>query len=231
MKEQVKKLHQQGYSIREIAEKVNTSKSTVARWLQETSSNQPFPSKPNPNIELELKRMQLNHELELRKLAQQERELDIRNKQSKDQDRLNCIELRKRLLPIQKWASLQLKLMNQHLGGAVPCTYQDISNMKSQLYQYEETLSDYVSIHQLDEWDDCLDILKELIAKTEEWLGQLDQIRDSATPFDSDSDSDESWDDADDFEEDFDQDSDENQDCSYSWKAFETDLMYLGELL
>jgi transposase len=124
MKEQVKKLQQQGYSIREIAEKVNTSKSTVARWLQETSSNQPFPSKPNPNIELELKRMQLNHELELRKLAQQERELEIRHKQSKDQDRFNGIELRKRLLPIQKWASLQLKLMNRNLDGAIPCTYQ-----------------------------------------------------------------------------------------------------------
>jgi transcriptional regulator with XRE-family HTH domain len=211
MKEQVKKLHQQGYSIREIAEKVNTSKSTVARWLQETSSNQPFPSKPNPNIELELKRMQLNHELELRKLAQQERELDIRHKQSKDQDRFNGIELRKRLLPIQKWASLQLKLMNRNLDGAVPCNYQDITNMKSQLSQYEVSLSDYVRIHQLDEWDDCLDILSALLNKTEEWLGQLDEIRDKTIPFDPN--------------------SDDNQDCSYSWKAFETDLMYLEEIL
>lgn len=232
MKEQVKKLHQQGYSIREIAEKVNTSKSTVARWLQETSSNQPFPSKPNPNIELELKRMQLNHELELRKLAQQERELDIRHKQSKDQDRFNGIELRKRLLPIQKWASLQLKLMNRNLDGAIPCTYQDISNMKSQLSQYEESLSDYVRIHQMDEWDDCVDILKELIAKTEEWLGQLDEIRDKAISFDPNSD--ETLEYADDFEEneeDFDPDSDESQDCSYSWKAYEADLMYLEEIL
>lgn len=97
------------------------------------------------------------------------------------------------------------------------------------MYQFEESLSDYVRIHQLDEWDDYLDILKELIAKTEEWLGQLDQIRDKTISFDPNSV--ESWDDADDSEEDFDQDSDENQDCSYSWKAFETDLMYLGELL
>mgnify|MGYP005754253305 CR=1 FL=1 len=104
--------------------------------------------------------------------------------------------------------------------------------MQSQLSRYEETLSDYIRIHQLDEWEDCLDILKELIAKTEEWLGQLDQMRDSAAPFSSDSD--ESWEDSDDFEEyeeDFDLNSDENEDCSYSWKAFEADLMYLEEIL
>jgi len=77
-----------------------------------------------------------------------------------------------------------------------------------------------------------MDILKELITKTEEWLGQLDEIRDNLYP--SDSNSEETWDDTDDFEEyeeDFDQDSDENQDCSYSRKLFETDLMYLEELL
>ena len=100
------------------------------------------------------------------------------------------------------------------------------------MYQFEESLSDYVRIHQMDEWDDCVDILKELIAKTEEWLGQLDEIRDKAISIDPNSD--ETLEYADDFEEneeDFDPDSDESQDCSYSWKAYEADLMYLEEIL
>ena len=69
-KEQAKELSRQSYSIREIAEKIDASKSTVARWLQESSQNQTVSVQPDPSIELELKRMQLNHELELRKLAQ-----------------------------------------------------------------------------------------------------------------------------------------------------------------
>jgi hypothetical protein len=63
-------------------------------------------------------------------------------------------------------------------------------------------------------------------------LGQLYEIRDKAISFDPNSD--ETLEYADDFEEneeDFDPDSDENQDCSYSLKDFETDLMYLEEIL
>ncbi len=233
-KEQALQLSKQGKSIREIAYQLGIGKSTVARWLQEKSRKSTANQTNNvdPSIQLEMRKMELQHELELKKLAQQEKELEMRRNQSIDQNRSKGIELRKILLPIQKWASLQLKLMNRYSDGAVPCTYQDILTMQSQLSRYEETLSDYVRIHQLDEWDDCLDILKELIAKTEEWVGQLDQMRDNIYPFASDSD--ESWEDADDFEEyeeDFDQDSDENQDCSYSWKTFEADLMYLEEIL
>lgn len=232
-KEQALQLSKQGKSIREIAYQLGIGKSTVARWLQEKSSKTTINQSSiiDPSIQLEMRKMELQHELELKKLAQQEKELEMRRNQSIDQDRSKGIELRKILLPIQKWASLQLKLMSRYPDGAVPCTYQDILTMQSQLSRYEETLSDYVRIHQLDEWDDCLDILKELIAKTEEWLGQLDQMRDNLSPFSTDSD--ENWEDEDDFveyEEDFDQDSDENQVCSYSWKAFEADLMFLEDI-
>lgn len=230
-KEQALQLSKQGKSIREIAYQLGIGKSTVARWLQEKSRKSTAIQTNNvdPSIQLEMRKMELQHELELKKLAQQEKALEMKQNEVKDQSRLSGIEFRKILLPIQKWASLQLKLMNRYPDGAVPCTYQDILTMQSQLSRYEETLSDYVRIHQLDEWYDCLNILKELIAKTEEWVGQLDQMRDSASHFSSDSD--ENWDDADDSEEDFDQNSDENQDCSYSWKAFEADLMYLEEVL
>jgi IS30 family transposase len=53
-KEQAKELSRQGYSIREIAEKIETSKSTVARWLQESAPIQPISAQPDPSIELEL---------------------------------------------------------------------------------------------------------------------------------------------------------------------------------
>jgi hypothetical protein len=77
-----------------------------------------------------------------------------------------------------------------------------------------------------------LDILNALLHKTEEWLGQLDEIRDKTIYIDPNSD--ETLEYADDFEEDeedFEEDSDGNQVCSYSWKSFEADLMYLEEIL
>lgn len=148
-KEQALQLSKQGKSIREIASQLGIGKSTVARWLHEKSRKSTAIQTNNidPSIQLEMRKIELQHELELKKLAQQEKELEMKRNKSIYQDRSKSIELRKILLPIQKWSSLQLKLMNRYSDGAVPCTYQDILTMQSQLSRYEETLSDYVRIH------------------------------------------------------------------------------------
>jgi len=72
-KEQALQLSKQGKSIREIAYQLGIGKSTVARWLQEKSrkstANQTVYA--DSSIQLEMKKMELQHELELKKLAQQ----------------------------------------------------------------------------------------------------------------------------------------------------------------
>lgn len=186
-KEQAKELSRQGYSIREIAEKINTSKSTVARWLQESAPNQPISAQPDPSIELELKRMQLNHELELRKLAQQEREQEYRRRDMERQyamkqepEEVVDVELRKILLPIYKWASNQLELLKEYSGEGIPCTEDSLTDMSCRLEMFHETLSDYVHIRKLDEWDDVLDTLKSLNSKVGRWIIQLMKEEDKA---------------------------------------------------
>ncbi len=186
-KEQAKELSRQGYSIREIAEKIDTSKSTVARWLQESTQNQPSPINPDPSIELELKRMQLNHELELRKLAQQEREQEYRRRDMERQYAMKQVpeegvdvELRKILLPIYKWASNLLELIKEYSGEGIPCTEDSLTDMSCRLEMFHDTLSDYVHIRKLDEWDDVLDTLKSLNSKVGRWIIQLMKEEDKA---------------------------------------------------
>jgi transcriptional regulator with XRE-family HTH domain len=186
-KEQAKELSRQGYSIREIAEKIETSKSTVARWLQESAPIQPISAQPDPSIELELKRMQLNHELELRKLAQQEREQEYRRRDMERQyamkqesEEVVDVELRKILLPIYKWASNQLELIKEYSGEGIPCTEDSLTDMSCRLEMFHETLSDYVHIRKLDEWDDVLNTLKSLNSKVGRWIIQLMKAEDAA---------------------------------------------------
>jgi transcriptional regulator with XRE-family HTH domain len=186
-KEQAKELSRQGYSIREIAEKIETSKSTVARWLQESAPIQPISAQPDPSIELELKRMQLNHELELRKLAQQEREQEYRRRDMERQyamkqesEEVVDVELRKILLPIYKWASNQLELIKEYSGEGIPCTEDSLTDMSCRLEMFHETLSDYVHIRKLDEWDDVLNTLKSLNSKVSSWMNQFMKAEDAA---------------------------------------------------
>lgn len=102
-------LQSKGYSIRQIASELNVSKSQVFRWLNGQSGNggntlpidliakATNPNQPSHQInknkmennndhnrlerEIALKKLQLEHELELRKLAQQDKELDLRKRE------------------------------------------------------------------------------------------------------------------------------------------------------
>jgi DNA-directed RNA polymerase beta subunit len=102
-------LHEMGKSIRQIAVELKTSKSTVFRWLNGQSGNggnalpidlfaiatntqQSINQKNKYDMEnnnefnkfereIALKRLQLEHELELRKLVQQDRELELRKRE------------------------------------------------------------------------------------------------------------------------------------------------------
>lgn len=102
-------LQKQGLSIRQIAAELNVSKSQVFRWLNGQSGNggntlpidqiaiatntlQLLKHKNQNNMEnnndlnklereIALKKLQLEHELELRKLAQQDKELELRKRE------------------------------------------------------------------------------------------------------------------------------------------------------
>jgi len=104
-----KELQKQGYSIRQIAAELAISKSQVFRWLNGQSGNggnalpidliakatntkQHVSSKNKNNMEnnndqfrlekeIALKKLQLEHELEMRKLAQQDKELELRKRE------------------------------------------------------------------------------------------------------------------------------------------------------
>ena len=105
---QALELQSNGYSIRQIASELNVSKSQVFRWLngqsgnggnalpidliaKATSTNQQLNLKNKNTMEnhndhnrlereIALKKLQLEHELELRKLAQQDKELEVRKR-------------------------------------------------------------------------------------------------------------------------------------------------------
>ena len=104
-----KELQNQGYSIRQIAAELTISKSQVFRWLngqsgnggnnlpiellaKATNTNQQLNQKNKNNMEnnndqfrlekeIALKKLQLEHELEMRKLAQQDKELELRKRE------------------------------------------------------------------------------------------------------------------------------------------------------
>ncbi len=106
---QALKLQKKGLSIRQIAAELNVSKSQVFRWLNGQSGNggntlpidqiaiatntsQSVKHKNQNNMEnnndlnklereIALKKLQLEHELELRKLAQQDKELELRKRE------------------------------------------------------------------------------------------------------------------------------------------------------
>jgi transcriptional regulator with XRE-family HTH domain len=106
---QALELQKQGLSIRQIAAELNISKSQVFRWLNGQSGNggntlpidqiaidtntpQTSKHKNQNNMEnnndlnklereIALKKLQLEHELELRKLAQQDKELELRKRE------------------------------------------------------------------------------------------------------------------------------------------------------
>lgn len=102
-------LQSMGKSIRQIASELQVSKSKVFRWLngqsgkggnelpidliaKATNAQQPLTQKNKNNMdnnnepnrlerEIALKKLQLEHELELRKLAQQDKELELRKRE------------------------------------------------------------------------------------------------------------------------------------------------------
>lgn len=104
---QAQELQKKGYSIRQIASELNVSKSQVFRWLNGQSGNggktlpidliakaNTLNHHTNNNNKMEnhndlnrlereiaLKKLQLEHELELRKLAQQDKELELRKRE------------------------------------------------------------------------------------------------------------------------------------------------------
>lgn len=186
--QRARELKELGKSIRQIAAELDVSKSSVFRWLNGQSGNNGIEmpialfSQANNNInnhknnnkmeshndnyrlekEIALKKLQLEHELELRKLAQQEKELELRKRemelkhQEKDMvKRQQQIEENKLLFAVKKWVKEEKKLLAN--------------------FDYEEILLT------LSFFRKRIFALKSLIDKTEEHIGVYGYDRDDQT--------------------------------------------------
>ena len=173
-------LKAEGKSIRQIAAELDISKSKVFRWLNgqsgnngiempialfaqanttnENHKNKTHMENHNDNYRLEkeiaLKKLQLDHELELRKLAQQDKELELRKRemelkhQEKDMvQRQQQIEENKLLFAVKKWVKEEKKLLEnfdyEEILVAFSLFRRRLNTLEKLLQQLEEHISVY----------------------------------------------------------------------------------------
>lgn len=173
-------LKAEGKSIRQIAAELDISKSKVFRWLNgqsgnngiempialfahanttnENHKNKTHMENHNDNYRLEkeiaLKKLQLEHELELRKLAQQDKELELRKRemelkhQEKDMvQRQQQIEENKLLFAVKKWVKEEKKLLDnfdyEEIFVALSLFRKRLNTLEKLIQQLEEHISVY----------------------------------------------------------------------------------------
>lgn len=173
-------LKAEGKSIRQIATELDISKSKVFRWLNgqsgnngiempialfaqasitnENHKNKTHMENQNDNYRLEkeiaLKKLQLEHELELRKLAQQDKELELRKRemelkhQEKDMvQRQQQIEENKLLFALKKWVKEEKKLLDnfdfEEIFVALSLFRKRLNTLEKLIQQLEEHISVY----------------------------------------------------------------------------------------
>lgn len=173
-------LKAEGKSIRQIAAELDISKSKVFRWLNgqsgnngiempialfaqvnttnENHKNKTYMENHNDNYRLEkeiaLKKLQLEHDLELRKLAQQDKELELRKRemelkhQEKDMvQRPQQIEENKLLFTVKKWVKEEKKLLEnfdyEEIFVVLSLFRKRLNTLEKLLQQLEEHISVY----------------------------------------------------------------------------------------
>jgi IS30 family transposase len=168
-------LKENGHSIREIARILNTSKSTVDRWIKTSDNardhitvnrNQVPNEKPsiasqssttrnveNTNEKVALRKLELEHQRKLEKM-------NLEHKQA-----LAIAE------EIYQWVDKELRLSRQHPSG-VPCVPRDIENLCGQLRKFQARLKKHQFIHPSLEVLDYLDHIESLLDKATEWHQQ-----------------------------------------------------------
>lgn len=184
-------LKENGHSIREIARILNTSKSTVDRWIR-TSDNAdkntkvnktPLPNeKPsiasqsssirdveNTNEKVALRKLELEHQRKLEKMNLEHKQtLAIQRRQEQAHA---AKELHPIAEEIYQWVDKELRLSRQHPSG-VPCVPRDIENLCGQLRKFQARLKKHQSIHPSLEVSDYLDDIESLLDKATEWHQQ-----------------------------------------------------------
>jgi hypothetical protein len=202
-------LKELGKSIRQIAAELAVSKSKVFRWLNgqsgnngiempialfaqanptnENNKNKTQMENHNDNYRLEkeiaLKKLQLEHELELRKLAQQEKELELRKRemelkhQEKDMvKRQQQIEENKLLFAIKKWVKEEKKLLDNFEYEEILVT---LALFRKRLYTLKKLIQqteEHISVYGYEREDQTfLDELIKLYSFLEEVTAEYDE--------------------------------------------------------
>lgn len=184
-------LKENGHSIREIARILNTSKSTVDRWIKTSdnadentrvnktpvpnekpsiaSQSSPIRDVENTNEKVALRKLELEHQRKLEKM-------NLEHKQAlATQKRHEQAHAAQELHPIAKeiyqWVDKELRLYRLHPSG-VPCVPRDIENLCGQLRKFQARLKKHQSIHPSLEVLDYLDDIESLLDKATEWHQQ-----------------------------------------------------------
>ncbi|MBT7998614.1 MAG: helix-turn-helix domain-containing protein [Betaproteobacteria bacterium] len=184
-------LKENGHSIREIARILNTSKSTVDRWVK-TSDNandhttvnktqvlnenparalqfSPIRDVENTNEKVALRKLELEHQRKLEKMNLEHKQaLAIQKRQEQAHA---AQELHPIAEEIYLWVDKELRLSRQHPSG-VPCVPRDIENLCGQLRKFQARLKKHQSIHPSLEVLDYLDDIESLLDKATEWHQQ-----------------------------------------------------------
>ena len=176
-------LKENGHSIREIARILNTSKSTVDRWVKtsdnandHTTVNKTQVLNENPARALQFSPIRdvenTNEKVALRKLEK----MNLEHKQAlaiqKRQEQAHAAqELHPIAEEIYLWVDKELRLSRQHPSG-VPCVPRDIENLCGQLRKFQARLKKHQSIHPSLEVLDYLDDIESLLDKATEWHQQ-----------------------------------------------------------
>lgn len=184
-------LKENGHSIREIARILNTSKSTVDRWIRSSDkandhtrvNKTPVPNeKPaiasqssstrdveNTNEKVALRKLELEHQRKLEKMNLEHKQaLAIQKRQEQAHA---AQELHPIAEEIYQWVDKELRLSRQHPSG-VPCVPRDIENLCGQLRKFQARLKKHQFIHPSLEVLDYLDDIESLLDKATEWHQQ-----------------------------------------------------------
>lgn len=222
----VKELNEQGKSIRQIAAELNISKSTVARLIGQSGNagiEMPIASiassridneSPNHNKankmdnqndhykierEIALKKMQLDHELELRKLAHQEKELELRKREMElkhlEKDaitRQQQIEENKIKHQVKKWQQEEMQLFEAFAYGEIELSVAGLQKRVKTLYKLIDLLEEHYAIYGYDADEQIhysnltsfLTFLSDILESAESELEEDDEPAETAVAYD-----------------------------------------------
>lgn len=227
---QAQELQKKGYSIRQIASELNVSKSQVFRWLNGQSGNggNSLPidliakantlnhhTKNNNKMEnhndlnrlereIALKKLQLEHELELRKLAQQDKELELRKRELElkhlEKDaiaRQQQIEERKINHGLKVWIEKERALLSEFDYEEIEMDLASFKRHHKTLLKLWEQVQEHMAIYAIDNdahlghyyFKSLIEMLNEVLENAEDEKDEDDIDADITVTYEYDDDS------------------------------------------